>query len=274
VTSPHQPRSTLADFCSAFASTQPPSLPPTRSWESTADRLLAATRPQLVPLLVCLGFLASVVSRVLPAPLGMLALAAFFLVAGGWCTLNLVRCREAHCLATGLGWDALGMVVLGAIVVGIDLRAWVSPAPMTAPYGTCGSRSKLPRSVPGAGARRHRRGQTPARTGLAGRPARDRTKGDRPASVAAGGSARGVGLAGTDHDRGAGRAGGGGAGRPDGRALPSDRRRWCTSVGRVISGVRLEAGRSRSTSCAVGRWFTGFARWVDWLPIQCGRGSR
>lgn len=122
---PHQSRSTLADLCSAFASTQPPSRPSTRSWQIAADRVLAAARPQLVPLLICLGFLASFMSRVLPTPLGMLALAAFFLVAGGWCTLNLVRCREAHCLVTGLGWDALGIVSLGAIIVGVDLRGWV-----------------------------------------------------------------------------------------------------------------------------------------------------
>jgi hypothetical protein len=125
VNDPLQPRSTVADFCSAFASTQPPSLPPTRSWQVAADRLLAATRPQLVPILGCLGLLAALVSRMLPASLGMVALAAFFLVAGGWCTLNLVRCREAHCLVTGLGWDALGIVSLGAVIVGVDLRGSV-----------------------------------------------------------------------------------------------------------------------------------------------------
>jgi hypothetical protein len=115
----------LGEFCSAFASTQPTTPPATRSWERAADRLLAATRPELVPLLLCLGLAASILSRVLPAPFGLLALAAFFLVAGGWCTLNLVRCREAHCLVTGVGWDVLGVVALGAIVVGADVLGWV-----------------------------------------------------------------------------------------------------------------------------------------------------
>ena len=78
-----------------------------------------------MPLLLCLGFGASIASRLLPAPVGTLALAAFFLVAGGWCTLNLVRCREAHCLVTGLGWDLLGIVTLAAILAGVDVLGWV-----------------------------------------------------------------------------------------------------------------------------------------------------
>ena len=122
------PRSALADCCAAFASTQPPPLPPTRFWHPAADRILAATRPQLVPLLVALGLVASYVGQALPTPLGMLPLGAFFLLAGGWCSLNFVRCREAHCVVNGLGWDALGIAALAAFALGVDWRdpLWVA----------------------------------------------------------------------------------------------------------------------------------------------------
>ena len=125
---PPPSRTLLADCCSAFASTQPPPLPSTRRWHVVADRLLAATRPQLVPLLLALGFLASLLSNVLATPVASLPLAAFFLSAGGWCTLNFVRSREAHCVVDGLGWDALGIVALLAIPLGADWRSplWVA----------------------------------------------------------------------------------------------------------------------------------------------------
>jgi len=122
-----RPRSLLAECCSAFASTKPPALPATLPWQAAADRFLDATRPQLVPVLLCLGFLAALASNLLPMPGGMLPLAAFFLLAGGWCTLNFVRSREAHCVLDGLGWDALGIVALVAVPVGADWRSplWV-----------------------------------------------------------------------------------------------------------------------------------------------------
>ena len=53
----------------------------------------------------------------------MLPLAAFFLFAGGWCTLNFLRSREAHCVIDGLGWDGLGIVALLAIPLGVDWRS-------------------------------------------------------------------------------------------------------------------------------------------------------
>lgn len=113
-------RITLADCCSAFASTRPPSLPQTRAWHRAADRLLDLTRPSLVPLMIALSVATSLASNVLPERFAMLPLGAFFLVVGGWCDLNLVRSREAHCLVTGIGWTALAILALVAALVGAN----------------------------------------------------------------------------------------------------------------------------------------------------------
>ena len=122
------PRHVLADCCSAFSSTRPDARPSSRRWHPLADRVLAATRPWLVPLLIAAGMLASFASGYLGSGARMLPLAAFFLVAGGWCTLNLARSREAHCLVTGVGWSGLGVLALVAGGLGADWRepAWIA----------------------------------------------------------------------------------------------------------------------------------------------------
>jgi len=122
------PRHVLADCCSAFSSTRPDPLPSSRRWHPLADRVLAATRAWLTPLVVAAGVLASFASGFLDGGLRMLPLAAFFLVAGGWCVLNLARSREAHCLVTGLGWSGLGVLALVAGVLGDDWRSptWIA----------------------------------------------------------------------------------------------------------------------------------------------------
>lgn len=118
----------LADCCSAFASTRPSPLPATRSWHRAADQLLAASRPQLLPLFILFGVAASLASARLDGGLRMLPLAAYFLAAGGWCLCNFARCREAHCVVTGFGWTALSALVLAAAVEGNDGRnaAWLA----------------------------------------------------------------------------------------------------------------------------------------------------
>lgn len=119
---------TFADCCSAFAGTRPASLPETRSWHRGADRLLAVTRPALVPLLIGLGWLASLTSEALSGGRAMLPFAAYFGLAGGWCLLNLARSREAHCLVTGIGWTGLAFLSLAAALGGIDAvsAAWLA----------------------------------------------------------------------------------------------------------------------------------------------------
>ena len=68
------------------------------------------------------------VSRGLGSPDGLLVEGAFFLIFGTYCLANFARCREAHCIVTGLGWSALAIVSVGAVAVGHDIRggAWTA----------------------------------------------------------------------------------------------------------------------------------------------------
>jgi len=43
------------------------------------------------------------------------------LAAGGWCGVNFWRCRHAHCLVSGTGWLALGVVALVGAGLGHSL---------------------------------------------------------------------------------------------------------------------------------------------------------
>ncbi len=121
-------RAGLGDCCSAFASTRPAVLPRTQRWHGAADRLLDATRPVLVPLMIGLAALATLVSDALPDRPALLVLALYFALAGGWCDLNLIRRREAHCLVTGLGWSALAVVAIVAAAIAPALIGYLWPA--------------------------------------------------------------------------------------------------------------------------------------------------
>jgi len=59
---------------------------------------------------------------------GLLLEAVFFLVAGAYCLANFARCREAHCIVTGLGWSALAVAGVVAVLAGRDIRAsaWIA----------------------------------------------------------------------------------------------------------------------------------------------------
>ena len=56
---------------------------------------------------------------------GLLVAAAFFLVAGTYCLANFARCREAHCILTGLGWSALAIAGVVALLAERDIRGGV-----------------------------------------------------------------------------------------------------------------------------------------------------
>ncbi len=59
---------------------------------------------------------------------GLLLESGFFLAAGAYCLANFVRCREAHCIVTGLGWSMLALAGLGGVLAGRDLRGreWIA----------------------------------------------------------------------------------------------------------------------------------------------------
>lgn len=109
--------SKLLSVCCAPLQARPPSLAQTRSWHCGADRFLTVTRPLIVPGVIGLGVGAAAIANALPSRYAMLPAAVFYAVAGGWCSLNFVRCREAHCLVTGVGFDALALAALAAAVL-------------------------------------------------------------------------------------------------------------------------------------------------------------
>jgi hypothetical protein len=109
----------LAGCCSPLCS-RPAALPSTRRWHGAADRCLIATRPAVVPAAILFGVLAGQIANELPSGYAMLPAVGYFLALGGWCSLNFARCREAHCLVTGAGFDALAVTALVAVGLGRD----------------------------------------------------------------------------------------------------------------------------------------------------------
>jgi hypothetical protein len=60
------------------------------------------------------GVGAGQVANQLPSRYAMLPAVVYFLILGGWC---FARCREAHCLITGAGFDALAVAALVAVII-------------------------------------------------------------------------------------------------------------------------------------------------------------
>lgn len=111
------PLARVAACCSPLGS-GPAALEPTRRWHAAADRFLIATRVWLIPAAVVLGVGAGQLADRLPSRYAMLPAAVYFLILGGWCSLNFARCREAHCLITGAGFDALAIAAFVGAAVG------------------------------------------------------------------------------------------------------------------------------------------------------------
>jgi len=107
----------------------PPTAPPGNRFERALDIYTSVTAPYLRG---CYVFLTVAVvwfvSRALGLSVGLLVEGAFFLIFGTYCLANFARCREAHCIVTGLGWLALAIVSLGAVLAGRDIRgaAWTA----------------------------------------------------------------------------------------------------------------------------------------------------
>jgi hypothetical protein len=110
------PCARLAACCVPLGS-RPAALDPTRRWHGAADRFLIASRVWLIPAAVVLGVAAGQVANQLPSRYAMLPAVVYFVMLGGWCSLNFARCREAHCLITGGGFDALAVAALVAVII-------------------------------------------------------------------------------------------------------------------------------------------------------------
>ncbi|MGH3149309.1 MAG: hypothetical protein ACRDOB_01065 [Streptosporangiaceae bacterium] len=86
----------------------PPARPADTPAKRAVDRFLPRPGwPAVAYFAVVIGLLG--LAQALPAP-GYLAVdAVAFLAGGSWCALNFWRCRQAHCLLTGVGWLLLAL---------------------------------------------------------------------------------------------------------------------------------------------------------------------
>lgn len=88
------------------------------------DRYVGLTAPVLrgcwaIPVAVVVLF----VSRA-SGPGGLYVSGLYFAAFSAYCLANFARCREAHCIVTGLGWGALAIVAFVAAVAHLD---WFGP---------------------------------------------------------------------------------------------------------------------------------------------------
>ncbi len=100
----------------------PVAAPPENAFERALDTYTNLTAPVLRG--CCLfPILAAVVwgSFRLGMPGGLWLAAAYFLVFGSYCLANFARCREAHCVVTGWGWLALGVIGTWGAFTGHDV---------------------------------------------------------------------------------------------------------------------------------------------------------
>ncbi|HZV52605.1 MAG TPA: hypothetical protein VFD49_22940 [Candidatus Dormibacteraeota bacterium] len=107
----------------------PPATPPRNRFEHLLDRYVDIAAPFIRG---CSAFVTvavvAAVSFALGSTGGLLLESGFFLAAGAYCLANFLRCREAHCVVTGLGWSALALAGLGGVLAGRDLRSreWIA----------------------------------------------------------------------------------------------------------------------------------------------------
>ncbi len=94
----------------------PPRLPANTPGKRLADRLQPTGAGQWIFFAaVALGIS---VAPVLPTRAGLALGVGVTIAASSWCLSNFWRCREAHCIVSGLGWAALALVELTELALG------------------------------------------------------------------------------------------------------------------------------------------------------------
>ena len=107
----------------------PAAAPPRNRFERVLDGYTSVTAPFLRGCFVFVTVAAAVAVSVALGPVGGLLMeAVFFLVAATYCLANFARCREAHCIVTGVGWSALAVASVVAALAQRDIRggAWLA----------------------------------------------------------------------------------------------------------------------------------------------------
>ena len=120
---PQQVSSWWRQWTCVGGSCAPPAGPARNPFERALDRYIALTAPFLQGCLVFLVVGAVAFASFQLGPVAGLALtAAYLTVHGTYCQANFLRCREAHCIVTGVGWAVLAVVAVGSALAGQDLR--------------------------------------------------------------------------------------------------------------------------------------------------------
>src|SRR5579875_1189474 len=89
----------------------PPAAPPRNRFEQILDGYVNVAAPFIRGCSAFVTVAAAVaVTSALGSTDGLLLEATFLLAAGLYCLANFARCREAHCIVTGLGWSVLAIV--------------------------------------------------------------------------------------------------------------------------------------------------------------------
>lgn len=104
----------------------PVALPPENAVERLLDAYTSATAPFLrgcfaIPVGAAVFFL-SVRGGALA---GLWITAGYFLAFGAYCLANFARCREAHCIVTGVGFTLLGLASAWGAVAGHVVLVWL-----------------------------------------------------------------------------------------------------------------------------------------------------
>jgi len=98
----------------------PPVLPADTSVKRRVDHLLPRTGlPAIAYFATVIGLLG--LAQTLPSPAYLAVDALAFLAGGSWCALNFWRCRQAHCLITGVGWLLLALFAAAEALRGHSL---------------------------------------------------------------------------------------------------------------------------------------------------------
>lgn len=108
------------ETCGSWLWCSPPSLPADTPAKRVADRLVPHTGWRGCGFFLAVAGLWTVYGHV-PDRAGLAVAAVASLAAGAWCSVNFWRCRHAHCVVTGIGWLALGGLIVVEMLLGHSL---------------------------------------------------------------------------------------------------------------------------------------------------------
>ncbi|SRR5712692_2153166 len=97
---------------------------PRNAWERGMDTYVGLTAPVLrgcwaIPVAAGIFLVCTAIGGA-----GLYVTGLYFGAYSAYCLANFARCREAHCIITGLGWGVLGIVAFVAAVLQLD---WLRP---------------------------------------------------------------------------------------------------------------------------------------------------